>query len=225
MANKKQKSEKKEVSIQEEKVINNESNDEVEILKAQLEDMKKQMEDLLKLQAQKPIVLEQKEKKEETRIGCRVLQGVGWGNPGDNLGEVRLRYNEEQNISVNDMKGFIRRDYAIKRLFEDGLCYFVDPKDYETFSIKKVTDLSDEALMNILSQKNDNKIISDLNELTNFKKKSNVLNCLIFRICDMIRNKKIDLDYYTRRALEEYFKFTFDRGINMLDSYEKIKTF
>ena len=163
-----------------------------------------------------------KQEESEVVIGCRVINGLGWGDRSDVTGEIRLNYNEEQSVTVSDMKVFFRQA-GIRKLFEDGLCYFANKEDYLIFKIKDYIDLSDENLIEILDKADTNEIIRDLNKITNNKKNGNVINCVIYRICDMIRKGILDWGYYTRKGVEEYFGMDFDRGIttlNMLDKYK-----
>lgn len=217
-----EKVESKKDEIEEIKENENKESEEVSALKAQLEEMKNAMAELMSKQNQNVQVVYDKGQEGDVVIGCRVLQGVGWGDPSDISGEVRLRYNEEQSVPVSDMKRFFRK-YSIRKLFEDGLCYFAEPNDYAIFNIKNYIDLSDENLSKILTQSNVNDIINSLNKITTNKKDSGVVNCLIFRICDMIRNNKLEWDYYTRKAVESYFGTEFDRGISTLIALDKMK--
>ena len=128
-----------------EEVIKKEDNSEVIALKQQLEEMKKAMESLMNNKATEPSKIYVKEADNEVIIGCRILQGVGWGDPAKDEGEIRLRFNEEQTVTVSDMKKFFRQA-SIRKLFEDGICYFVNEEDYALFNIRKHIDLSGETL-------------------------------------------------------------------------------
>lgn len=214
--------EPKKDEIEEIKENENKESEEVNALRAQLEEMKNAMAELMSKQNQNVQVVYNKGQEGDVVIGCRVLQGIGWGDPSDISGEIRLRYNEEQSVPVSDMKRFFRK-HSIRKLFEDGLCYFAEPEDYAIFNIKEYRDLSDESLSKILTQSNVNDIINSLDKITTNKKDSGVVNCLIFRICDMIKNKKLDWDYYTRKAVENYFGTEFDRGISTLIALDNIK--
>lgn len=206
-----------------EPVVEVKETEEVVALKKQLEEMKKAMEELMKMKAEVPsqkVFVKQED--DEVIIGCRVLQGVGWGAPEDPAGEIRLQFNEEQTVTVSDMKRFFRK-HSIRKLFEDGLCYFAEPENYALFNIRKYVDLSDETLTNILTQKDVNDIVRDLDEITVGKKNSSIVNCIVFRICDMIRKDVLKWDYYTRKAIENYFNMEFDRGINTLKALDEYK--
>ena len=200
---------KKEEIVEEVKETKNQESEEMIALRKQIEEMKKAMELLMKNKANTPSErVYVKQAKDEVVIGCRVLQGIGWGRPEDPAGEIRLDFNEEQSVTVSDMKRFFRQN-SIRRLFEDGLCYFAEPENYTLFNIRKHIDLSNENLINILTQDDINDIIRNLD--------------IVFRICDMIRTNVLTWDYYSRKAIEGYFDMEFDRGISTLTALDKIK--
>ena len=204
-----------------EEVIKKEDNSEVIALKQQLEEMKKAMESLMNNKATEPSKIYVKEADNEVIIGCRILQGVGWGDPAKDEGEIRLRFNEEQTVTVSDMKKFFRQA-SIRKLFEDGICYFVNEEDYALFNIRKHIDLSGENLLEILSG-DVNSIIRELDKMTESKKNGSIVNCIVFRICDMIRKNELKWAYYTRKAIEDYFGVEFDRGIMTLNALQDFK--
>ncbi|MFR3182502.1 MAG: hypothetical protein ACLTPN_02665 [Clostridia bacterium] len=214
---------KKEEIVEEVKETKNQESEEMIALRKQIEEMKKAMELLMKNKANTPserVYVKQAE--DEVVIGCRVLQGIGWGRPEDPAGEIRLDFNEEQSVTVSDMRRFFRQN-SIRRLFEDGLCYYAEPENYTLYNIRKHIDLSNENLINILTQDDINDIIRDLDKLTSNKKNSSIINCIVFRICDMIRTNVLTWDYYSRKAIEGYFDMEFDRGISTLTALDKIK--
>ncbi len=206
----------------EDKIEKKEKNEELDLLKKQMEEMKKMMlelsqeNSLLKtaaLQSKTNITLNNEE--DEVIVGCRLIQGVGWGNVQDSAGVINLKYGEEKAITVSDMKKFFR-DGNVKKLFVDGICYFANPKDYEKFGIKDYLDLSEENLKELFS-KEINEIIGDLKKMTKDQRNINVVNCLIFRLCELVKDRKINLDYYVRKGIEDYFGYTLDRGIMLLN--------
>lgn len=192
---------------------------EIEALKRQLEEMKQTMLNMMANQNKQVVVTKEDE---EVVVGCRVLQGIGWGDPNDTAGEVRLKYNQTMAIPKGDMKKFFRT-YNVKRIFEDGLCYFENPDDYISFGIQKAIDLSDENLKRILNLPTTNDIVFELSKMTSEKKNSNTLNCLIYRICDMIRKNELKWDYYTRKGVEGYLGVEFDKGISTLTALDNIR--
>lgn len=205
--------------------VETKESEEVLSLKQQIEEMKKAMEALMSAKneaiqpAQKLVVMNEEQ---EVVIGCRVLQGIGWQDPTHTVGEVRLDFNEEISIPISDMKRFLRQ-HSVRKLFEDGLCYFADPESYKLFNIRKYIDLSDENLITILTKSDINDIIRDLDKITDNQKNGSIVNCIVFRICDMIRKHTINLDYYTRKGVEGYFNIEFDRGIFTLDAFDNVR--
>lgn len=195
---------------------------EVELLRAQLEEMKKAMAEMMNkasVPSQSVII---KEEEGEIYIGCRMLQGIGLSS-SDNSIQIRLRFNEEQPITIREMKLLLRKA-SIRKIFEDGLCYFKEKENYDLFGIKKYKDLSDEMIVSLLKLNNVNEITRELNDITENKRNSAILNCIIYRMCDMIRKGTLkSLDYYIRTGLEDYFKVEFNRGINTLNSLDALK--
>ena len=208
--------------LEKEVVVNPSESEEIIALKKQLEEMQKAMMAMMTNNMVAQNSMANNSEEDEVVIGCRVLQGIGWGNPKDTAGEIRLRFNEEQAVTVSDMKKFFR-NYSVKKLFIDGICYFKDKEDYAKFGIKNFVDLSNENLLDILTNGDTNTIVGKIAEITENKKNSNIVNCIIYRICDMIRRNQLTWDYYTRKGVEDYFNMEFDRGIATLDAIDSIR--
>lgn len=201
--------------------FNNEPS-EVELLKAQIEEMKKAMAEMTKKASEPSKNIIVKEAEDEVEIGCRMLQGIGLTSD-DGTVYISLSFDDVQSLTINEMKKLFRRAY-IKRLFEDGICYFVDEESYKLFNIRKHKDLSEEALVSLLTSGSVNDIIKELDVITENKRNSNVLNCVIYRICNMIRKGQLkDWDYYIRKGIESYFGTEFDRGISILNSLDALR--
>ena len=136
---------------------------------------------------------------------------------------VDILFNDTQSLTISEVKKLFRRAH-IKKLFEDGVCYFEDETNYQAFNIRNHKDLSDESLISLLTLNNVNDIIRELDILTENKRNSNVLNCVIYRICNMIRKGQLkDWDYYIRKGIESYFGTEFDRGISVLNSLDALR--
>ena len=195
---------------------------EVELLKAQLEEMKKAMAEMMSKASVPSQNILVKEAEDEVEIGCRMLQGIGL-NSEDGTVSINIGFNDTQSLTISEMKKLFRRAH-IKKLFEDGVCYFENDTDYEIFGIRNHKDLSDESLISLLKLDNVNDIIRKLDVITESKRNSNVLNCIIYRICNMIRKGELkDWDYYIRKGIESYFGMEFDRGISILNSLDRIR--
>lgn len=208
--------------LEKEVVVNPSESEEIIALKKQLEEMQKAMMAMMTNNMVAQNSMANNSEEDEVVIGCRVLQGIGWGNPKDTAGEIRLRFNEEQVVTVADMKKFFR-NYSVKKLFIDGICYFKDKEDYAKFGIKNFVDLSNENLLNILTNGDTNTIVGKIAEITENKKNSNIVNCIIYRICDMIRRNQLTWDYYTRKGVEQYLGIEFDRGIMTLTAIDNLR--
>ena len=208
--------------LEKEVVVNPSESEEIIALKKQLEEMQKAMMAMMTNNMVAQNSMANNSEENEVVIGCRVLQGIGWGNPKDTGGEIRLRFNEEQAVTVSDMKKFFR-NYSVKKLFIDGICYFKDKEDYAKFGIKNFVDLSNENLLDVLTNGDTNTIVGEIAEITENKKNSNIVNCIIYRICDMIRRNQLTWDYYTRKGVEQYLGIEFDRGIMTLTAIDNLR--
>lgn len=201
-------------------------NEEVSELKKQIEEMKKAMEALIvnnnaNVPSNNVII---KEAEEEIEIGTRMIQGIGFTSTDETI-SLRINYNQIQALSLSEMKKLLRQQ-EIKRLFENGICYFINKEDYALLGIRNAIDLSTESLQRILISGNLNEIVRELNSITSNLKNSTVIHCLIYRICDMIRKGELaNMDYVTRTGLSNYFKLEngFEKGIKTLNDLDMIR--
>lgn len=207
-----------------------EQKSEVEIMKAQMEAykqqmeiMKKTMEEMMRNSAQPvPNQVIIKEKEQEIEIGTAMVQGVGFTSRDGSIA-ISIPYGVPQLLPLGELKKLLRQP-EVRKTFEDGICYFTNPSDYDLLGIYNHQDLSEEALEEILSEKDVRIIIRKFNELTQNMKNSSVTNCIIYRICNMIKDKKLnDMDYITRKTLEDYFGLPFERGIKTLIELKQLK--
>lgn len=220
--NKEVKEDNKSKMIKKETTQENKDLSEVEILKAQIEEMKKAMAEMVNKANTPSQSIVVKEAEDEVEIGCSMLQGIGLSSDDGTI-TINIGFNDVQSLTISEVKKLFRRAY-IKKLFEDGVCYFVDEDSYKIFNIRNHKDLSEETLISLLTLNNANDIIKELDKITENKRNSNILNCIIYRICDMIRKGKLkDWDYYVRKGIESYFGVEFDRGISILNSLDALK--
>ena len=207
-----------------------EQKSEVEIMKAQMEaykqqmeEMKKAMEEMMKNSAQpvsNQVII--KENEQEVEMGTAMVQGIGFTSRDGSVA-ISIPYGAPQSLPLSELKKLLRQP-EVRKTFEDGICYFINPEDYALLGIYNHNDLSEEALEKILSEKDVRIIIRKFKELTQDMKNSSVTNCIIYRICDMIKDKKLnDMDYITRKTLEDYFGLPFERGIKTLVELEQLK--
>ena len=201
-------------------------NEEVSELKKQIEEMKKAMEALIantqnaNVPSNNVIV---READDEVEIGTRMIQGIGFTSTDETI-SLKIDYNQLQALSFSEIKKLLRQS-EIRKLFEDGICYFSKEEDYKLLGIRSSIDLSTENLQNILTSGNLNEIIRTLNVITSNLKNSTVVHCLIYRICDMIRKGDLaKMDYTTRTGLSNYFKLSgFENGIKTLNDLDMLR--
>lgn len=199
--------------------IKKEDNNEIDVLKKQIEEMKKIISDMNS--SPKNVVMKQSE--EEIEIGTYMLQGVGLTSTTDKTLSISIPYNSIQALDLSEMKKLLRQQ-NIRELFENGVCYFVNKEDYALLGINNHIDLSDDTLEELLNLKNVNEIIKKLNIMTSSLQNATVTNCIIYRICKMIKDNKLEkLEYITRKSLEDYFGLPFERGIKTLMSLEQLR--
>lgn len=205
-------------------------NEEVKLLKEQLENQRIQMEEMQKvmksmidnsnnISSNNTIV---KESETEIEIGTYMIQGIGFTSRDETV-QLLLSYGEIQTLGLSEIKKLLRQS-EIRKLFEYGVCFFKNIEDYSLLGIKNYIDLSDEFLIDLINKKDINVIIREMNNLTSDLKNAVVTNCIIYRICNMIKNNQLaNLDYYTRKELEEYFGLPFERGIKTLSDLNRIR--
>ena len=144
-----EKVEKVNEDINENIVQTEETPSEVEMLRAQLEEMKKAMAEMMSKASAPSQSVVLKEAEDEVEVGCRMLQGIGL-NSEDGTVSVDISFNDTQSLTISEVKKLFRRAH-IKKLFEDGVCYFEDETNYQAFNIRNHKDLSDESLISLLT--------------------------------------------------------------------------
>lgn len=213
-----------------EKVVVKGETSEVELMKAQMEaykqqmeEMKKAMEEMMKNAAQpksNSVII--KENEQEVEIGTAMVQGIGFTSRDGSVA-ISIPYGAPQSLPLSEMKKLLRQP-EIRKTFEDGICYFTNSEDYALLGIYNHQDLSETALEELLAEEDVRVIIRKFNELTQNQKNSSVTNCIIYRICNMLKDKKLNgMDYVTRKTLEDYFGLPFERGIKTLVELQQLK--
>lgn len=195
--------------------------DEIEKLKNEIELLKKML--IEKVSDTKSInnVTEVSDDNYEVLIGSNMLNDMELQSLNGDA-KVTLKYKKEIPISASELKLILRKD-SVRELLRNDIIYFINKEDYDKFKIKKNKDLSSENLIKILSQNSFNNMVSDFNNLTNDKKSSNILHSILYRICDMMLENKLNLSFQIIGSLEEYFGFSFKRGIESISEYKKLK--
>lgn len=202
--------------------ISQSKTEEINDLKMQIEQMKDLINSLTEKNSNSTDKVIIKEEEEEIEIGTYMVQGVGL-TAGDI--EVKISTEMPQGLPLSDVKKLLRKQ-EIRRLFEDGVCYFINEEDYALLKVKRKVDLSQKNIKSILLKDNIQDIIKDLKYMTSDLKDATITHCLIYNICDLIRKGEIpELNYYVRKDIESFFKIDggFERGIKTLNDLESLR--
>lgn len=163
---------------------------------------------------------------EDITVGCRLFAGLGMVN-ADGTQTIVFRCGEKKYIPYEDLKSFLKENSRNnKALFANGLLFFYDEENYSRFKIKKIVDLDEQHIIDILTTPDTNQMIGKINELTNNLRKESVLHTLKFMIADMLirdASKLKNFTYDNRDALEKYIGVKFDTLISNANMYRFIK--
>jgi len=163
---------------------------------------------------------------DEVAVGCRVFAGLGIVN-SEGTQTILFRCGEKKYISYDDMKSYLKENIRNnKALFANGLLFFYDEKNYERFKIKKLVDLTEENIIDILSTKDSNQLIRKFNTLTDNMRKDGVVHTFKYMVADLLIREPKKLEgfvYDNRQALEDYIGVKFDTLIANANMYHFIK--
>ena len=197
---------------------------EIEILRKENEEKDKKLEELSKnfalmqeqlskLMSQSSSISKSKDDDEDVLVGCRSIYSNCLAT---NDGRCSYSFNcdDQKYVSAEDLRQIFRESNRNTRgLFEDDVFYFVNPKDYERFKIKKRVDLSPENIIRILTTLDTHSMIDEINKMTNSKINFAVLHNFQFEVVKLLIDKSNPLanwKYDDRRTLEEYLGQKFD---------------
>lgn len=158
------------------------------------------------------------EKKERvSTIGCRLFNGGSLSSlNGDIIYDFRC--GEEIDIDETDLKVIFKNHlYNNKFLFIKGMFYFVNEEDYDYYKIKRTVDLSEDYIINCLTELDYNSCIAEFARITKQGSDYNVKNTLLFQIALILINKPLALEtwgYEHRANVEKYFNVKFDELSN-----------
>ena len=190
--------------------------------------MQTQMDALLEIMKKVPTNNSQKniQEDEDIAVGCRLFAGLGMVN-ADGTQTIVFRCGEKKYIPYEDLKSFLKENSRNnKALFANGLLFFYDEENYSRFKIKKIVDLDEQHIIDILTTPDTNQMIGKINELTNNLRKESVLHTLKFMIADMLirdASKLRNFTYDNRDALEKYIGVKFDTLISNANMYKFLK--
>jgi hypothetical protein len=191
-----------------------------------IEEMKKQMQEMQKafvtLQSNNGQVETDNDK--TVFIGCRFINGVTVYSPKRDV-EVFIPYgdNNKVEMSVNEVKMCLKSNF-VKDFLRKDVLYFENEEDYKTFKIFNRVELDDDKLINLLSSKNQNALVSELNKYTRDKKDDPVFHSIFYRIVKLSMDGKLgQMSYENRKTIEDYFQFSIDNGQMLIANIEKVK--
>lgn len=207
---------------------NNELRKENAQMKKEVCDLKDQMSKVLELLA---IRNTKEEKKEQgtVKIGCRSLAGSCLRNKDESI-IYEFRVGEERDVDVEDLKQIFKDGAPIlknRALFEKGIFYFVDEKEYQKWGIKKRVDLSWDTIRKLVTMPDANEMIRKIKDITRDKTDLAITHCLKFTVAQMIVDRTTEplrgWRYENRIALENYLGNKFDDLIANIGLYNLVR--
>ena len=136
-------------------------------------------------------------------------------------------YGSVINMTVAEVNEAIRR-VQVRQLFDNGLLGFVDSKYFTYFGLESVFPLSDENLIELLSQ-DDEVVEKRIKELTQNMRNESVIHAMIFRIAWLLKNNKATgigtskqalLDKVFFSKLPDYIDMNLSKAMGYLDWME-----
>ena len=157
-------------------VVKASGTNEIEMLKVQMEEQKKQIETLTNalLLAKSNSIPEKSEK--YVRIGSREINGT----PLTLANRIVLvKYGEQNAVKLKeDEVRFILNSPNVREYLSKGILFFLDESDYKYFDIVCTYDMSDSAILDMI-KKSPNDMINDFVKFTNNKYDAPVTHCLL----------------------------------------------
>lgn len=181
-------------------------------LKAQLTEMVENYKEM-QLQLQNMLIAQQAQKipannDDDIVVGCRIFNGATLSSVGGDI-IIPVGYREETEVKAVELREIFKSPFGYKHMFRKGTLYFVDEANYKRFGITKEIDLSDDSLIELLENNNENMIIEKIKQMTTDKHDLMEVFAIIYQIAYLIDHKKINLDYEVRHNLEKYLNVDF----------------
>lgn len=162
------------------------------------------------------------DKYRQIEIGCRLINGVSLYSPRREV-ERDITYGSPITVSEEEMNMLLKTPVT-KKFLENDVIYFVDKEEYDNFKIFNHIDLSDDKLIELVSNSSTNELIAKLNELTRNKREDALMHSLFYRIVDLTTKNKLNgMKYENRRAIEQYCKFKIETAQMLIDNIRGIK--
>lgn len=219
--------EKPVVPKKESKVVDNDnSKTQVDLLIAQNELLKTQLEMLMQSMKNNQNNNQSNEEDEEILVGCRAFSGC----PLTPIGEpfiLNFSCGEEKYIPLSQIREIFKPSILKdnKKLFEKGLFYFADESNYKRFKINYSSDLKPENIIKIILDEDTHAIIRNLDNITRNKSEQIIMHTIMFEISLLLLDSSKplrDWRYENRVELENYFGIKFDQLNNMVNLFKSL---
>ena len=139
-------------------------------LKKELNEMMQNYKEM-QLQLQNMLLAQQTQALSNTKsgdgtaiVGCRIFNGATLSSQGGDI-SIFIQYQDEEEITYSELKEIFKSPFNFKNMFKKGILYFVNKEDYVRFGIKPEIDLSDEALIDLLSNERPTDIVDYVSKI------------------------------------------------------------
>ena len=128
------------------------------------------------------------------------------------------------NLDINEASEFVNSD-KYKQLFNVGVFYFKEDDIYEHFGLTKGRILNTDYYINLLS-KTPEEVVKELSDLTDNKSWGKLLHIMMYRIANLIKNKKVKIDSDLVKAINDFYKSN-DNDFDIMEmaDYSELKLY
>ena len=181
-------------------------------LRKSLSDMQNQINTLMQIISNGQRQPKIEEDNEEVEVGCREFSGVSWARADG--ATMSFRCGEKVYLTVSELKEYFKDTLRNnKGLFSNGILYFYDESNYERFKITPKVNLSEENVIDIISDEDTQSMLRKVKELTTDLRNVPVAHTFIYMIADLFIRKPKNMSgfsYANREALEKYIGNKFE---------------
>lgn len=132
-------------------------------------------------------------------------------------------YDDSVNLGITEVSEFINNE-KLRKLLIAGVFHFKEKEVYDKFGLTADRKLDTEYYVNLL-KKSEKEVIDEISYITENKGWDALVHIMSYRIADLIKRKKVNIDVGMIKALDEFFKFNeFDYNFTDLIDYSLLKT-
>lgn len=154
-------------------------------------------------------------------VGCNAVYGVTLLSPNSEI-EIDIKYGETVSLPAEDIQSLLKRN-STRKLFVNGIVFFVDEGEYEKFSIRRRCSINTEAVAKAFKGKTASSLKKFFDTATSNKMDMDVMNILFYKIVHMMLVGELgEINHNMRVATEEYFGMDLDMASKL---YTKVKSF